>query len=171
MRPAEPADQPFLLELFAATLPLDLSAFPAAVASRVLLQQYAAQQAALSARHPAVEDLVLIGSDGAPYGRLVLQELGDALHVVEVALRPASRGAGIGTAVLTLVQERAAAEGKAVVLKVAHDNPAERLYRRLGFDTVGVDEVRATLRWDPSTASHAAASRASGLGPQPKTTS
>jgi ribosomal protein S18 acetylase RimI-like enzyme len=62
--------------------------------------------------------------------------------VVAMAVVPACRGQGIGTALLTALKERARAHGfHALSLSVGSTNPALRLYERLGFVRVHMSEM------------------------------
>jgi ribosomal protein S18 acetylase RimI-like enzyme len=154
LRPVSPADDAFLLELYASTRP-DIAALGLADTQReVLLRvQWMAQRHGYQARFPHGEhQLVLL--DGRPAGRLwVAREPGE-LRLVDVSLLPAHRGAGLGTALLRALQQEAAAAGKPLRLSVARDNPARRLYARLGFTAVagmepGAAEPYLALEWRP----------------------
>ncbi|GAA1756652.1 N-acetyltransferase [Luedemannella helvata] len=58
--------------------------------------------------------------------------------VVQVGVLPSARGRGIGSALVCAALDRMRADGAAVAyLDVNVDNPAARLYRRLGFVDVG----------------------------------
>ncbi|OGR83951.1 MAG: hypothetical protein A2636_04240 [Elusimicrobia bacterium RIFCSPHIGHO2_01_FULL_64_10] len=63
----------------------------------------------------------------------------DAAQVVELAVRPESRGMGVGGELLRGLESAARDRGmRAMELEVREDNfPALRLYRRAGFRTVG----------------------------------
>ena len=54
---------------------------------------------------------------------------------LSMAVWPGHRGQGIGTRLLTLVLAAAVEHHSAVSLSVSLENPALRLYRRLGFVT------------------------------------
>ena len=58
-----------------------------------------------------------------------------------IAVTPEMRGKGIGSALLTKVLELAQSEFSAVCLSVRDDNPALRLYKRVGFARVAGSEV------------------------------
>jgi ribosomal protein S18 acetylase RimI-like enzyme len=60
----------------------------------------------------------------------------DDLPELAIAVLPSAIGQGIGTALLRGVLEAARAQYAAVMLSVRMDNPAARLYERLGFTTV-----------------------------------
>lgn len=58
---------------------------------------------------------------------------------LSIALLPEFRGAGLGTALLKILISEARADGyQGLSLSVDPDNPAARLYPRLGFRKVGV---------------------------------
>ncbi|NER79408.1 MAG: GNAT family N-acetyltransferase, partial [Leptolyngbya sp. SIO1D8] len=62
-----------------------------------------------------------------------------------IAVRPQDRDQGIGTALLTRLLVRAADRYSAVSLSVSIGNPALRLYRRFGFETVEQTEDSLTM--------------------------
>jgi ribosomal protein S18 acetylase RimI-like enzyme len=115
--------------------------------------QWMAQRNGYRMRFPNAEhQLVLV--DGRQVGRLWVSREHGELRLVDLSLLPAHRGAGIGTALLRALQEEAALAGKPLRLSVGRDNPARRLYERLGFTpTAGSAANTAgpylTLEWNP----------------------
>lgn len=84
----------------------------------------------------------------ARIGRLWTAQLGeDEMRIVELALVPQRRGQGLGAAILTALMERAQARSQRVSFRTTYDNPAQRLYRRLGFREVARDEVYLSFAW------------------------
>ena len=69
------------------------------------------------------------------------------MRLVDIALLPEHRGRGIGGRLVSEVLERAASEGRRVSAHVAHDNPARRLYERLGFRVVSGEGVYLALEY------------------------
>ncbi len=68
-------------------------------------------------------------------GRLVSDDARDDLILLmDIALLPEYRGRGIGTAILHELLQAADRAGKTVMLHVEPNNPALRLYQRLGFE-------------------------------------
>lgn len=65
---------------------------------------------------------------------------------VSMALLPAYRGQGIGTALLTALIAQATERYAALSLSVDPQNPAMRLYERLGFVVVGASGTSLTMR-------------------------
>jgi ribosomal protein S18 acetylase RimI-like enzyme len=65
---------------------------------------------------------------------------------VAIAVVPEARGRRVGTALLTALLERAAADGlPAVSLSVTDANPAKRLYEKMGFVRVGGPAGSSTM--------------------------
>ena len=61
-----------------------------------------------------------------------------------------ARNRGIGTAILSAIQSLAKTEGLAVRIHVEHNNPALRLYHRLGFQKIGEVGVYFLMEWQPA---------------------
>ena len=101
------------------------------------------------------EGIIAVASSGYPIGAAWLrlwskQDHGygfiDALTPeLSVAVRPERRGIGIGTALLQRLLQRAAESYDSVSLSVSVQNPAVRLYERLGFRGVTLDGVSITM--------------------------
>lgn len=64
---------------------------------------------------------------------------------LSVAVRPEARGGGIGTELLRWLLQRADESYDRVSLSVSVQNPAVRLYERLGFRSVAVDGASMTM--------------------------
>lgn len=87
------------------------------------------------------------GRLGAAWLRLLdAQESANPVYVDErtpelaVSVRPDCEGRGIGSALIRELIDVADGRFPAIVLSVRSENPARRLYRRLGFESVG--EIR-----------------------------
>jgi ribosomal protein S18 acetylase RimI-like enzyme len=148
LRPVEPEDDAFLLALYdaARAAELDLVAWPPGQREAFVRMQLDLQTRQYRAAHPD-GDFLVVEVDGVPAGRLTLAH-GDAdVRVVDIALLPAHRGAGLGRALLADVLDDAAASGRTVSLHVEAHNPARRLYERLGFRLVADEGVYLLLEW------------------------
>jgi GNAT superfamily N-acetyltransferase len=136
-RPFTENDLPFVAELYASTRREEVAAtgWPAEMQAAFLLQQHEAQHAHYST-HYADGEWLILERGGEAIGRLYLNDESRQVHVIDISLVPASRGQGIGGAVLQDVLELARGRGKPVTIHVEKYNPARRLYQRLGFEVV-----------------------------------
>lgn len=136
-RPFTDDDLPFVAELFASTRREEVAAtgWLTEAQEAFLLQQHEAQHSHYTI-HFADADWMILERGGAAIGRLYLREEPDQFHVIDISLVPASRGQGIGGAVMRDVLDLASERGKTVSIHVEKYNPARRLYERLGFATV-----------------------------------
>jgi ribosomal protein S18 acetylase RimI-like enzyme len=89
---------------------------------------------------------------GAAWVRLLQGEnrgygyIDDATPELTIAVLSGHRNQGIGTQLLTELLRLAAAQYNAVSLSVWKENPARRLYERLGFVVVQEDDTAVTMR-------------------------
>lgn len=156
LRPIAPDDEPFLVALYASTRPAELAALAASpdLAAAFARSQATLQQRAYAAAHPGASfDLVLV--DGTPAGRLYVDRSGPEIRLIEIALLPAFRGAGIGTRLLGELLAEASVRRVPVALHVDVASPAQRLYRRLGFAVAAAGDVHLLMRWVPPAAADA----------------
>ena len=138
LRPVEPSDRSFLVELYGSTREPELALVPwdATTKSAFIEHQFAAQDAHYRAHYPgATLDVVEI--DGEPAGRLYVHRGSSDIRIMDLALAPAFRGRGIGTALLCDLIDEAASRGRMLSIHVEQNNPARRLYERLGFEPAG----------------------------------
>ena len=98
--------------------------------------QFNAQTADYRTNYPDASFQV-IERDGVAAGRLLVRRSDAAVHVIDIALLPEHRGAGIGTKLLKELQDEARGADKKLSIHVEQFNPARRLYDRLGFRRVG----------------------------------
>jgi ribosomal protein S18 acetylase RimI-like enzyme len=148
LRPVEAGDEEFLYGVYASTRTEELAPVPWTEAQKeaFLRMQFRAQSVDYRSNYPDAEFLVIL-VDGAPAGRLYVHRRDDELRIVDIALLPAHRGAGIGGALLRRLLDEAAAAGKPVRIHVERFNPALRLYERLGFRSTGDDGVYFLMEW------------------------
>jgi len=88
---------------------------------------------------------------GAPGGRLYVHRGPSEIRVVDIALLPEYRGAGVGTSLLQDLLAEGDAAGKSVTIHVERMNPALRLYERLGFAVAEDKGVYLFLARPPAT--------------------
>jgi ribosomal protein S18 acetylase RimI-like enzyme len=151
LRPATPDDQAFLLAVYGSTRADELSIVPWTdeEKSRFVEMQFEAQDAHYRQAYPDGRFLV-VAADDVPIGRLYVATLAGEVRLIDIALLPAHRGAGIGTSLVVGVLREADAAGLPVRLHVEPWNPARRLYERLGFVLVETGPVYDLLERPPA---------------------
>lgn len=145
------ADARFITELYVSLRWEEMTRVPWSDAQRVafLADQSAKQQAHYRAYYGRSE-LLVIERHGEPIGRLYLDRGHPSdLRIVDIGLLTAWRGRGLGSALLTAVQDEARAEGKLVSIHVEQENPARRLYQRLGFRDISMTGPYWLMQWQP----------------------
>jgi ribosomal protein S18 acetylase RimI-like enzyme len=152
-RPALPTDEPFLFELYASTRQEEMATWgwDAAQRQAFLSMQFKAQQwQHQSCSMNAIHQIILRA--GLPVGRILTDCTSAEIMLVDIALLPEQRGAGIGAALIRNLQIEAAHAGKPIRLHVLKTNRASRLYTRLGFEVVRDDGMYCEMIWRPSSA-------------------
>lgn len=147
-RPATDEDLPFLAGVYASTRAeeLALTGWPDEMKLQFLAHQFNAQHTDYERNYPDAERLV-IRHGGEDVGRLYLDEESTRFSVIDIALLPAARGKGLGAAILTDIIALASEAGKPVLIYVEKNNPARRLYDRLGFLPESDEGVYDLLKW------------------------
>jgi len=147
VREEQPQDEAFLFELYASTRQDELEAWgwPPAMRHTFLTLQFRASQGYRAAFPDAEFQIVRL--DGVNAGRLIVNRTREELRVVDIALLPQHRNAGIGTALLRRLFGEAAATKKPLRLQVLKDNRAGRLYQRLGFVKIAETEMHWEMEW------------------------
>ncbi len=149
-RPCVDADLPFLRHLYGTTREEELRPVPWTDQQKrqFLDMQFLAQKQHYEQHYPDCEFLV-IQMDEAPVGRLYIDR-GDDIRITDIALLPEFRGQGIGRMLMEEILEEGRSAGKRVTIHVEQDNPARRLYDRLGFQHVDTNGVYHLLEWSAS---------------------
>jgi ribosomal protein S18 acetylase RimI-like enzyme len=134
LRPIEPADEQFLLRVYASTRADELAPIPWSPEQKdaFLRQQFHAQSVDWSKNHPGA-DFSIIEVDGAPAGRFYVDRGQEEICLVDIALLPEHRRAGIGTDLIRGLLAEAGTRAVPVTIHVEVFNPARALYERLGF--------------------------------------
>jgi ribosomal protein S18 acetylase RimI-like enzyme len=146
LRPVTPADEPFLLRVYAGTRAEELAAVPWTGEQKdaFVAHQFAAQSAHYAQHYSGLSaDVILV--DGRPAGRLLVARWEREIRIVDIALLPEFRGAGTGSRLLDRLIAEADAVGKLLSIHVERQNPAMRLYERLGFRPVAEEGVYLRL--------------------------
>lgn len=147
VRDEQPSDEAFLFELYASTRREELDAWgwPPEMRSAFLTMQFKASRGYRSTFPEAEFQIVML--DGVNAGRLIIHRTREELRVVDIALLPQHRNAGIGTALLRRIFGEAAATKKPLRLQVLKGSRAGGLYQRLGFEKTGETELHFDMEW------------------------
>ncbi|WP_352128032.1 GNAT family N-acetyltransferase [Mesorhizobium sp. dw_380] len=137
LRPAAEADLPFLSRLYASTRmeELAVTAWTEAQKSTFLDMQFQAQHAHYHKHYPEADWLV-VEHAGQDIGRLYIERWPSQHRIIDIAFLPAHRRKGYGSALLRDLIDEAWLAGKSASIHVEKNNPARRLYARLGFAIV-----------------------------------
>jgi ribosomal protein S18 acetylase RimI-like enzyme len=150
LRPIRSDDQPFLYKVYASTRLEELAPlrWSAEQQAAFLTQQFNAQHQYYQANYTGA-DFQIILVNGQQGGRLYVDRGADEIRIVDIALLPEHRGAGIGSSLIKELLAEAQQAGKVVRIHVEKFNPALRLYERLGFSIIDDRGVYWFMEWPP----------------------
>ena len=138
LRPETEDDIPFLLAVYASTRADEMAIVPW---TREQKDQFVQMQFGFQRKHylenygGASFDIVMV--DGCAAGRLYVFRGPSEIRIIDIALLAEYRGRGIGGKILSGLLSEARDRGLLVSIHVERQNPALRLYRRLGFQCAG----------------------------------
>lgn len=134
MRPVIAGDEAFLFRVYAGVRGEEVAAWgwDLAQVDAFLRMQFTAQNRWYASQYPGAEHSLIL-CDEEPAGRLMVLETGQEIRLVDISLLPQFRNRGIGRSLLAGLIEEARTSGRPVRLHVLKNNPALRLYQRLGF--------------------------------------
>lgn len=152
LRPEQPADEPFLLELYGSIRKeeLDLINWDANARSAFIKMQFKAMRQGYANMFPDGQFSIVMLRDLA-IGRIVIQRGAEEIRLVDMALTPETRCRGIGTRLLQTLQAEAQQIRKPLKLHVLIGNRAEHFYQRLGFQPVDDTGLHREMKWVPAT--------------------
>jgi ribosomal protein S18 acetylase RimI-like enzyme len=148
IRPILLTDELFLWEMLyhALHVPEGEKPFPRDIIEQPAIRQYVQDWG-------QSDDIGLIACDGEkPIGAVWLRHLraygfvNDETPELSIAMLPAYRGQGIGTKLMTELIASLQSRYAALSLSVSRENPALRLYERLGFEVVKEDGGSVTMK-------------------------
>lgn len=145
-------DRAFLYGVFESTRAKEFArtGWSAQRIAQMLAEQFSMQDTYYRSHYPnGCFDVIEL--DGQPIGRLYHDWSGSEARLIDIALLPAYRGAGIGTRLMQAFVAHAAAKAMRIVLYVEMDNAVQALYRRLGFEAAGENGVYLQMQ-RPGTA-------------------
>ncbi len=150
LRPIAEDDWEFVYQVYASTRQEELSQVPwsAEEKENFLRFQFHAQKTYYD-EHFADAEFSIIESEGQALGRLYIDRREDEIRLVDIALLPAARGRGLGGELMADILAEGEAKGLLVRIHVEHNNPAMRLYKRLGFEKIEEQGVYWLMEWIP----------------------
>ena len=144
-RPVGKRDEPLLRELFESTRD-ELELLPADVRYVLIDMQFRAQRRHYAASYPSADHDVLV-VDGAEVGRIVVDDSGPVLRIIDITVRRGYRGKHIATTVLTdLIAEAEQAERPTEVVVWTGNGAARRTCETLGFSVAFDEDGYLTMR-------------------------
>lgn len=148
LRPASPADEPFLHDLYVDRRAPELAplGWGPEEQGAFLDMQFRAQQAGYAATFPGADHWVVSVDDHA-VGRLLVDRRPDEHRIVDMVILGAYRGSGIGTALMAEVMDGAGTGTPVRLSAAAHDDRLVRWYEGLGFTIVGHRGPNVLMEW------------------------
>lgn len=146
------ADLPVLYRIYASTRAEEMALVPDWTEEQktaFLTQQFMAQHQYYQKFYENAE-FYIIEYNSEPIGRFYIHWTysPQEVRIVDIALLPGFRGKGIGTNIFENIFEKATSLGKAVTIHVEYNNPALKLYKRLGFRKIGeFNSVYYLMEW------------------------
>ncbi|HEY5892925.1 MAG TPA: GNAT family N-acetyltransferase [Chthoniobacterales bacterium] len=149
-RPLQPGDETFLYEVYASTREQEMALWASSPEEKAafLRMQFEAQHAFYQKQFPN-GDFFLVLSDGRPVGRLYLEDQGNEVLLIEVALLPKSRRLGLGRRLFEALFEVGTSRDCFMVGHVEWWNPAIYFFLRIGFQITGKSDTHYQIRWVP----------------------
>jgi ribosomal protein S18 acetylase RimI-like enzyme len=151
LRPVTGDDRDFLVGLYHSVREPELAHVPWDPATRraFIEHQFGAQDAHYRQHYPGAT-LDIIEFDGEPAGRLYVHRGPGDIRIMDIALVPAFRRRGIGTALLRALIAEGDESGRKLSIHVETNNPARMLYERLGFRVAGEHGVYVLMERPPT---------------------
>ena len=150
LRPEALEDEPFLFEVYAGTRQQEMACigWNAPQIETFLKMQFNAMRHGYAAQHPNAQFSVILLQDRS-VGRMVVDRAKEGFELVDIALLPEIRGAGIGTFLLQELQSEAMRKEQPIRLQALKQGRAVRWYTRLGFQTLEDNGVYVRMEWCP----------------------
>ncbi len=106
------------------------------------------QQRTSFAAHWQLDEVRIIVADGSDIGWLQTGVIENTIFLKHLYIDPSCQRMGYGTRVMATVIAEAASKNMPVALAVMRNNPARRLYSRLGFRATHSDEYKFYMQRD-----------------------
>jgi ribosomal protein S18 acetylase RimI-like enzyme len=153
LRPVGAGDEDFLYRVYASTRTDEMALvdWSAEQKEAFLRMQLQAQTTHYRAYYPNAEYQIIQRKDSIPIGRLIVDRSNDSILIVDIALIPEYRNAGIGTTIIQHLMAEAAPTNLPIILRVEFFNPAIKLYNRLGFVKTREINIYHEMVWKPGS--------------------
>ncbi|GHA13528.1 N-acetyltransferase GCN5 [Arenicella chitinivorans] len=147
-RPETGDDREFLRILYASTREAEMAMVPwtKEQIEEFLDMQFDAQSKFYAEQFKDAE-FSIVTQGGRNIGRLYVDRRPNEIRIIDIALLPKHRGRGYGDAILRHVMQIAARDGLPVTIHVEKNNPAMRLYKKLGYTLLEDQGVYDLMQW------------------------
>jgi GNAT superfamily N-acetyltransferase len=142
------ADHDLLFALFSDSVAAQFASLPEPQRQQLLEQQFDARERQYRQNWPdAIDQIVIV--DGTACGRRLWRENEAEIRLIDIALLSSAREAGVGSGLISDLQQRSDINSKPLRLSVLAGNPASTLYRRLGLVDIGQNGVYLHMEYTP----------------------
>ena len=151
LRKTTQSDIPFMISLYASTRTAELAMtnFSEQEKLTFIEQQFNAQYAHYN-QHYCNDFFNIVEIDGEAVGRLFVDYWENEIRIVDIVLAPKQRNSGLGSYLFKTLFNQAKEMAKPITIHVEKNNPAKRLYERLGFTLkTQTNEVYLLMQWIP----------------------
>lgn len=150
LRPVDAGDEEFVYQVYASTRAAEMALvdWTAEQKEAFLRMQVSAQTDHYKNYYPRAQYHVIQRED-VLIGRLITDQSPKNILIIDIALLPEYRAAGIGTAVMQNLMHYAVEINLPIILRVEFFNPALNLYARLGFVKTGEMSIYHEMTWTP----------------------
>jgi N-acetylglutamate synthase-like GNAT family acetyltransferase len=150
LRRSEPADENFLLRVYASTRAAELAMVPWSdeQKSEFIRIQFAAQQNHYQTYFPEQQQFVVL-RDGELVGRYWVAHRSDEIKILDITILPRLRNAGIGTYLVSRILGEGEESRKPISVYVETFNPSLKFFEKLGFVATETQGMHVLMRWTP----------------------
>jgi ribosomal protein S18 acetylase RimI-like enzyme len=150
LRPVEPEDELFLLEVYATTRADELALVPWDEEQKqaFVRMQFDAQQYHYRKFYPEGKHEIILCGD-RPVGRLYVAEMDQEIRILDITVLPPDRNVGIGSHLIEELLDQAARARKSLSVHVESFNPSLHLFERLGFAQTETQGIYVLMKWIP----------------------
>ncbi len=143
-------DMPFLMEVYGSTREEEmcLTGWSKLQIAQFISMQFNAQHVHYNRFYPnAAYNIIVV--NGQPAGRLYVDRTPNDLRIMDIALLPQFKRKGISNHFLRQLINEGGRTNTPVSLHVEKNNPAKKLYDRLGFEVVEDRDIYWFMEWKP----------------------